>query len=1084
MMNTDTTFFTNEPGYALIDRFKKTLKYVQYFDVLVGYFRTSGFYRLYESFESIDKIRILVGLNVDQKAYEIIETARNQRYLDFESHSRTKRMFIEQTASEMEDSEDSYKTEIGIKKFLEFLTTDCLNKEQDIADGGNGKKLEFRAYPSENIHAKVYISLFNKDNLDFGRVITGSSNFSESGLIANREFNVELKDKADVDFALKQFEELWKDSVNISKDYVETIQKKTWLNEDITPYHLYLKMLYEYLKEDINLNEEIELDLPEGFMELEYQKQAVVSAKKILDAYNGVFVADVVGLGKTFISALLAQQLPGGKLVICPPVLKDYWEDTFFDFGISKWRVESIGKLDHILKDDIERYDYVFIDEAHRFRNEYTQGFEKLHQICFGKKVILVSATPLNNTFQDIYSQLKLFQIPKKSTIPGVPNLERFFKRLERRLKDINKSDPEYMGAIKEGSKEIRENVLKYTMVRRTRTEITKYFSDDIDEQGLSFPDVEDPRRIIYQFDERISATFNQTIGLLRKLKYTRYTPLLYLKEELPEFEKQSQRNVGGFMKVILVKRLESSFYAFRKTLERFVESYVNFIGMFNKGTVLISKKVNVYDLLEEDNGEKILQFVEQEKIEKYNADEFKPEFIEDLNADLKLLQLIRDLWAGVDSDPKIETFIDNLKTNKELKDKKAIIFTESKETGDYLFENLNKHFPDEGLFYSSDGGLLSDGRIVTSVARDLIKENFDPTHKVKKDELRILISTDILAEGINLHRSNIIINYDLPWNPTKVLQRVGRVNRVGTEHKNIYVFNFFPTDQSDKQIGLEDNIKSKIQAFHDTLGEDARYLTEEEIVSSHELFGDTLYKRLTSKKTYEGEDDGGERSELEYLKFVRDIRDNQPELFEKIKLLPKKARSARDIDVEADRLITFFRKGKLKKFFISDSNKSRELPFFEAVELFKCEMDTARQKIPKQYYPMLDKNKAQFDLITSGDVMEAKVSGDRGGLSNERYVIMRLKANGFRKYQGFTDDDEEYIRLVLKAYEYGVIPKNTTKGIKKKIEKEANPLKVLAILKKNIPYNILGVERVGQPVVSSKREIILSEFLAAGDKG
>jgi len=221
-------------------------------------------------------------------------------------------------------------------------------------------------------------------------------------------------------------------------------------------------------------------------------------------------------------------------------------------------------------------------------------------------------------------------------------------------------------------------------------------------------------------------------------------------------------------------------------------------------------------------------------------------------------------------------------------------------------------------LFYSSNGGLLSDGRKPVPVARDLIKENYDPTCKVQNDELRILISTDILAEGINLHRSNIIINYDLPWNPTKVLQRVGRVNRVGTEHKNIYIFNFFPTDQSERHIGLEDNIKAKIQAFHDTLGEDARYLTEEEIVSSHELFGDSLYKRLTSKKTYQGDDDGEGRSELEYLKFIRDIRDNEPGLFEKIKLLPKKARSARDNDAESDLLLTFFRKGKLKKFFIS----------------------------------------------------------------------------------------------------------------------------------------------------------------------
>ncbi|MBW2644213.1 MAG: helicase, partial [Deltaproteobacteria bacterium] len=475
-MKTDTTFFTNEPGSTLLDRFRKTLKDVQYFDILVGYFRTSGFHQLYEFFESIDKIRILVGLNIDRKAYAIIETARSQREFDFESHKKTKHLFIEKTVSEMEYSEDSFQIEIAIKKFLDFLTTDSPNKEQDIANGGNGKKLEFRAYPSENIHAKVYISRFHKDDRDFGRVITGSSNFSESGLVANREFNVELKERADVEFAMKQFESLWKDGVNISQEYVETIQNKTWLNDTIIPYHLYLKMLYEYLKEDINLDDEIDLYLPEGFMDLKYQKQAVVSARKILDAYNGVFLADVVGLGKTYISALLAQQLPGAKLIICPPVLKDYWEETFFEFGIQKFRVESLGKLDQVIKDGADKYDYIFIDEAHRFRNEYTQSFESIHQICFGKKIILVSATPLNNTFVDILSQLKLFQIPKKSTIPGVPNLEKFFKRLEYKLKGVTKSDPTYMGIIKDGSKEIRENILKYIMVRRTRAEVTKYF--------------------------------------------------------------------------------------------------------------------------------------------------------------------------------------------------------------------------------------------------------------------------------------------------------------------------------------------------------------------------------------------------------------------------------------------------------------------------------------------------------------------------------------------------------------------------------------------------------------------------------
>ena len=175
-----------------------------------------------------------------------------------------------------------------------------------------------------------------------------------------------------------------------------------------------------------------------------------------------------------------------------------------------------------------------------------------------------------------------------------------------------------------------------------------------------------------------------------------------------------------------------------------------------------------------------------------------------------------------------------------------------------------------------------------------------------------------MLAEGINLHRSNVVINYDLPWNPTRVLQRVGRVNRVGTKHTKIHIFNFFPTSQSDEHLGLEANIKTKIQAFHDTLGEDARYLTEEEQYSSHELFGDYLYRKLSDKKTYEGEQEE-ESSELEYLKILRDIRDTQPELFEKIKHLPKKARTGRTQQGPSkNSLITFFRKGEAQEVLYS----------------------------------------------------------------------------------------------------------------------------------------------------------------------
>jgi HKD family nuclease len=358
-MQNDLTFFTNEPGSTLLDRFKRTLRDVKFFDILVGYFRTSGFDKLHESFATIDKIRILVGLNVDRKAFEIIDSCQSQSNLDFGSHKRMKEIFSETVTSEMDCAPDSFETELGVRKFIEFLRSG---------------KMEIKAYPSGNLHAKVYISRFGEDDRDFGRVITGSSNFSEAGLIANREFNVELKNRADVEFALARFEELWKDAVDLSREYVDTIHDKTWLNDEITPYHLYLKFLYEHFREDINLDEDFETFLPEGLMDLDYQKQAVIAAKKILDAYNGVFLADVVGLGKTFISAMLAQQLRGKILVICPPVLKDYWEETFFDFGVRGYKVESLGKLDHIIKEGAAKFDFIFIDEAHRFRNEVTQG--------------------------------------------------------------------------------------------------------------------------------------------------------------------------------------------------------------------------------------------------------------------------------------------------------------------------------------------------------------------------------------------------------------------------------------------------------------------------------------------------------------------------------------------------------------------------------------------------------------------------------------------------------------------------------------------------------------------------------------
>lgn len=1066
-MHSDLKFFTNTENDSLYQRFMSTIKDAKQFDVLVGYFRTSGFYRLYSLLEDVESIRILVGINVDRRSFELFEEAKTQRELDFESYKNCRDIYCQTLTEEMEATEDSPRIEIAARKFIEFIQSG---------------KLQLRAHPSQNIHAKVYITRFKDDDRDFGRVVTGSSNFSENGLIAQREFNVELKDRVDVEYALERFEELWSEAVDINEQYIDTIQNKTWLNDRVTPYQIYLKLLYEYFKEDINVDEDLEFSLPDGFMDLAYQKQAVLSAKKILDSYNGVFLADVVGLGKTFITALLLQKLPPGrKLIICPPVLADYWRETLHQFYVPGFDIESLGKLDKIIERGVDRYTYIVVDEAHRFRNELTRGYETLHKICRNKKIILVSATPLNNKLEDIKTQIKLFQPAKNSTIPGVQNLDNFFKNQQKELDKCEKGTPEYLDAVKRTSERVRDKVLKHIMVRRTRSEIKNFFGEDIQKQGLRFPDMADPQRIVYQFNARTEQSFDQTIELLRDFSYARYTPLLFLKKQLSEFEQQSQRNVGGFMKGILVKRLESSFFAFKKSLSRFIRSYERFLGMYDDGTVWISNKVDVFELLDADDEERLLSLVEEEKAQKYAAGDFLPAYKEKLLLDLKILQKIEKLWANVDDDPKIESFIQELKNNPILSGSKVLVFSESRETVDYLQEVLDKHFSGKVLSYSSQGGAFAGKSHKGEYLREIIQANYQPKHSDSRDDVRILLTTDVLAEGINLHRSNIIINYDLPWNPTRILQRVGRVNRVGTQHNKIYVFNIFPTAQSDAHLGLEDNIKGKIQAFHNTLGEDAKYLSDDEELSTHELFGERLYRKLNDRQTFD--DDQELDSELRYLKEIRNIRDKNADLFARIKLLPKKARAAKKLPENTahadDRLLTFFRKGRLKKFILADATSPVELTFLEAARLFECAPDTPGEKIPPQYFDLLGANKEYLEEITGDDGID--MGGNRGGgTSNEAQILKTIKAV-VGKFKGYTDDDEEYLKMVKTALENGTIPRNTSKRIKQEMTKNLNPLGVLQVLRNNISYDDLYVD-TRRPKERAIREVILSEYLV-GEK-
>ena len=1052
MIQTDLKFFTNEPERDLYRRFSAILKSnTKFFDVLVGYFRASGFFKLYDSLKSVDKIRILVGLNVDRFTVKVIDRATNEAKLVGISSSDGKEIIGEEVEKEFEAAGSSEEVEKGVRIFLDWLKSG---------------KLEMRMYTDAPIHAKVYIMRKDQEKVpdSFGSVITGSSNFSEAGLINNLEFNVELKDYPDVKFALDKFEELWKNSTDIRDTYIEAVEHNTWMRDNITPYQIYLKTLYEFFKEEINSDKEnFEMLLPEGYMRLQYQIDAVTQARQKIEAYNGVFISDVVGLGKTYICAMLANSFNRNtyKLFVCPPVLVDYWQSVLQEFDVSRCDVVSLGKLDKVIAKGTDKYSYVFVDEAHRFRNSGTEAFTELHQICRGKKVILISATPINNYTSDVENQIYLFQSKQSGTINGIKNIEGFFRGLNSKLAKKPKGSAAYMVQLRENSEIIRDKLIREVMIRRTRGEIQQYYGEDLKKQGLTFPKAGSPEKIIYSFDDETDDAFTQTMNIIKEFKYSRYTPLLYLKDKKKYAQMMTaQRNMGGFMKGILVKRLESSFYAFKKTLDRFADSYENFIKMIKSGKVYISKKVNVYDLLDDGDIRKLMYYIEQEDVMEFETKEFSSQFFRDLESDLAQLKSLQFIWSLITIDPKLEEFRRNLTSNKIMMGKKAIVFTESKETAEYLFEHLQDIYGSRIIYFSGQS---------SSALKAEIEDSFNPKNKSKgNDKYDLLITTDVLAEGINLHRANVLVNYDLPWNPTRIMQRVGRINRVGTEFERIYVFNFFPTAQSTKQMPLEKRILEKLQAFHDTLGEDFKYLSDEEEVSSQKLFSD-----LNSDLDQEEQ---STNPELEYLNIIRKVRDENPKLFSIIKLLPKKAKSGKYGSVKTNSTITFIRKGALKSFFISDGGDGQQLSFMQAIALIKAEPDNKKIGIAGDFYKHFSQNDAAFDkMLTAEEEVSTEMVMVAG---NDAKIIRLLKA--IKAEPRLTDDQEEKIDRMISLWENGEIPAKVSKDVLKKSKLVSDVLELYYEILKLIPETYFEEKSKQGAQVEGVKQVVLSCYLKA----
>lgn len=1048
-MSTDTRFITNDDGNNLVDRFTDILDKSQFFDCLVGYFYVNGFYKLEDSLEDVEKIRILVGMGVDKRTFELIDKAN-----EFVSQGELKETVKDNIIKDLDSSDDSKKVEDSVNKFVSWLESG---------------KLEIRAYKKRSIHSKVYIMTLNSNQMDVGRVITGSSNLTAPGLIGNLEFNVELKDKSDYDEASRIFDKLWNESEDVSDDYITTITKDTWLNDTITPYELYLKFLYEYFGEriDTDITKLDERYKPDRYVQYQYQVDAVIQALNILKEHNGVFISDVVGLGKTYMGTLLIQQLKGKTLVIAPPALVDSnnpggWDRILREFDIVPY-VKSTGMLKQIVeREDLKMFSNVLIDEAHKFRNEDTQQYQYLSEICRGKKVILVSATPFNNSPNDLKNLIQLFQQHSHmSTLPNpeVHDLDTYFKNMSNRLKSVDKDDDfeEYQRVSREVTTSIRENILEHLMVRRTRNDIKKYYKDDLEKKNVTFPKVNKPKAITYEFDDDLNEIFDTSLEIITSnITFAKYTPLSdkYFKEPDERYQ-QSQKMMSNFIKILLVKRLESGVASFKKSIDNCVNIHQQVIETFKKDGLFITSQnysKKVVNLLESEDFDTIETLISKGKARKYKREDFNNRFLTDLEKDLNLFEYIQKLWADVDTNdkpyPKNQKLVELL--NGELKNKKVIIFTEYIDTADYLENKIKSECTEKVLNYTGKSSKEDHDKVI-----DNFDDNVDKS--MQKNDYDILISTDVLSHGVNLHRSNIIINYDIPWNPTKIMQRVGRIDRLSTKFDEIFIYNFFPTAPIEDNIGIEALVQDKINKFISLLGNDSSLLTEEPI-ESYDLF---------NKLNGDLEDNDEIDNYLNYLAFIRSIRDdeNKRELYKKIEKLPKKARVTRKGDKS---LISLVKSNKFKKIIKSDNEKTFELTFMEAVNELKADENETSIFSDEEYYEYLHRNLAYFEEIMENTKIKLKKPEE----TLRKYVTIALTQDDL-----ITEYEKNYLNKLLGLITQGSLMKKEINNIIKNLKGVTEPHMIYIKINEVLSDEVMNIEIIEDEKQQVKYEVLLSEY-------
>jgi superfamily II DNA or RNA helicase len=1021
--------------HKLADRITTILSSSEAAHFAVGYFFLSGFEAIAPQLTNIKKLRLLIGNTSDRQTIEQI--AQGYRHLELmrehlDSYEYPKQIEIDRMA---EEGAAHIRSSLSLMEQTDEAEILVKNLISTIVEG----RLEVKIYTKAVLHAKAYIfdygQIFDSKGKQLARqesgiALVGSSNLSLAGIQHNTELNVVVHGNDNHAELTEWFDELWDEAEDFQTLLMREMQQ-SWAGRLATPYDVYMKTLYmlvrdrleETAPEDLIVENKIDKQLAD------FQQIAVEEAVRKIRQYGGVFVSDVVGLGKSFIGAAIVKRFEtlekARPLIICPPALAAMWERYNEIYQLNA-RILSLGMLKEdenglraLLENEMYRdRDFVLIDESHNLRNAGTQRYKFLAEfMSTDRRCCLLTATPRNKSAWDIYHQLKLFHLDDLTQLPiDPPNLKEFFK------------------AVETGKKKLPD-LLSHILIRRTRSHILRFHGYDavtnnkVDPTNFEaystgqkkayvivggrknfFPsreletiqyDIEDTYQGIYQEIRCYLGAGNnkkRSKKLASELSYARYGLGNYVRKEWQKEKiysnlQKAGSNLRGLIRVLLFKRFESSVYAFRQTIERLITLHHNFLTGLSQGQILLGKDLESLSLDSLDGEEIDLSIAEAERSEHYyDIAAFDAELLQKhIQHDLNILQEINKLVEPIapDRDAKLQTLkIWLAKPN--IFGKKQLIFTQYADTAAYLYENLREQRDDIDVIYSSSSNKLA------LVRRFAPKANTkDGKLNNGEKEVQTLIATDVLSEGLNLQDGEIIINYDLHWNPVRLIQRFGRIDRIGSENETIYGYNFLPETALDRNLGLKHKLEQRIKEIHDTIGEDAAILDRNEDLNQDAMYA--IYSKDNSGKQLNifDEPDALDLTEAELI--LRQLKTDDPQEFDRIANLPNGLRTSRlsfhkgtYVFCEAIDLNDENQKGYQQLYLLDEHGEIISQDIAQILGHLKCTPDDKTAPLPQQHNRMVMNVKQKFAQEVKHRQAQLDTRAKRSPA--QRYIIGELK--------------------------------------------------------------------------------------------